>query len=38
MTKVTVLFSSRATIGYVDILRKEVSINQGFKSMVCNNE
>ncbi|MCO5382141.1 MAG: restriction endonuclease subunit S [Methanosarcina barkeri] len=32
----TVLFSSRAPIGYVAIAKNEVSTNQGFKSIVCN--
>lgn len=31
-----VLFSSRAPIGYVAIAKNEVSTNQGFKSIVCN--
>lgn len=30
----TVLFSSRAPIGYIAIARNEVSTNQGFKSIV----
>lgn len=32
----TVLFSSRAPIGYVAIAQQEVCTNQGFKSIVCN--
>lgn len=32
----TVLFSSRAPIGYVAIAGKELCTNQGFKSFVCN--
>ncbi len=32
----TVLFTSRAPIGYVAIAKKEVSTNQGFKSIICN--
>lgn len=34
MPKGTVLFSSRAPIGYIAIAGKEVSTNQGFKSIV----
>jgi len=34
MPKGTVLFSSRAPIGYIAIAKKEVSTNQGFKSVV----
>lgn len=34
MPKNTVLFSSRAPIGYLAISRKEVTTNQGFKSFV----
>lgn len=34
----TVLFSSRAPIGYVAIAGKELCTNQGFKSFVCNGE
>ena len=33
--KGTVLFSSRAPIGYVAIAANEISTNQGFKSFVC---
>ncbi len=36
MPKGTVLFSSRAPIGYVAIAKNEISTNQGFKSIVCN--
>ncbi|MFA6815011.1 MAG: restriction endonuclease subunit S [Parabacteroides sp.] len=36
LSKGTVLFSSRAPIGYVAIAGKDVSTNQGFKSIVCN--
>lgn len=36
MPKGTVLFSSRAPIGYIAIAGKEVSTNQGFKSLVPN--
>ena len=32
----TVLFSSRAPIGYVAIAKNEICTNQGFKSLVCN--
>lgn len=31
----TVLFSSRAPIGYVAIAQQEVSTNQGFKNIIC---
>lgn len=31
----TILFSSRAPIGYVAIAKQEVSTNQGFKNIVC---
>ena len=34
----TVLFSSRAPIGYVAIANQEVCTNQGFKSVVPNND
>ena len=34
----TVLFSSRAPIGYVAVAGKELCTNQGFKSFVCNEE
>lgn len=34
----TVLFSSRAPIGYVAIAQQEVCTNQGFKSIVCNKD
>lgn len=36
MPEGTVLFSSRAPIGYVAIAKNEISTNQGFKSIVCN--
>lgn len=36
LPKGTVLFSSRAPIGYVAIAQQEVCTNQGFKSIVCN--
>lgn len=32
----TVLFTSRAPIGYVAIAENQISTNQGFKSLVCN--
>ncbi len=35
LPKGTILFSSRAPIGYVAIAEKEVCTNQGFKSLVC---
>lgn len=38
LPKGTVLFSSRAPIGYVAIAEQEVCTNQGFKSIVCNAE
>ena len=34
----TVLFTSRAPIGYVAIAKNEISTNQGFKSLICNKE
>ncbi|MGX7376285.1 restriction endonuclease subunit S [Carnobacterium maltaromaticum] len=36
--KNSILFSSRAPIGYVAIAKNEVCTNQGFKSLVPNNE
>ncbi len=36
MPKGTVLFTSRAPIGYVTIAKNEVCTNQGFKSIICN--
>lgn len=36
LPKGTVLFSSRAPIGYVAVAGKELCTNQGFKSFVCN--
>ena len=36
LPKGTVLFSSRAPIGYVAIAKKELCTNQGFKNIVCN--
>ncbi len=36
LPKGTVLFSSRAPIGYVAIAKNELCTNQGFKSVVCN--
>lgn len=38
MKKGTVLFSSRAPIGYIVIAENTVTTNQGFKSIVCNEE
>lgn len=35
MPKNTVLLSSRAPIGYVAIASKELTTNQGFKSLIC---
>lgn len=36
LPKNTVLFSSRAPIGYVAIAGNELTTNQGFKSIICN--
>lgn len=38
MPKGTVLFSSRAPIGYIAIAENEISTNQGFKSLVPKNK
>lgn len=38
MPKNTVLLSSRAPIGYVALARNEICTNQGFKSVVCDEE
>jgi type I restriction enzyme S subunit len=38
MPKGTVLFSSRAPIGYLAIANKELCTNQGFKSVIPNND
>jgi type I restriction enzyme S subunit len=38
LPKGTVLFSSRAPIGYVAIAGKDLTTNQGFKSIICNDE
>lgn len=38
MPKGTVLFTSRAPIGYVGIANTEVSTNQGFKNIIVNKE
>lgn len=38
LPKGTVLFSSRAPIGYVAIAENDVATNQGFKSIICNKE
>lgn len=38
MPKGTVLFTSRAPIGYVGIADREVSTNQGFKNIIANKE
>lgn len=35
LPKNTILFSSRAPIGYVAIAKKELTTNQGFKNIVC---
>ncbi len=37
LPKDTVLFTSRAPIGYIAIAKNEISTNQGFKSFVCSN-
>lgn len=34
----SILFSSRAPIGYIAIAANEVTTNQGFKNIVCNEE
>ncbi|MGN0027091.1 MAG: restriction endonuclease subunit S [Clostridium sp.] len=36
MSKGTVFFSSRAPIGYIVISENDITTNQGFKSIVCN--
>ena len=36
LPKGSVLFTSRAPIGYVAIAKNKVSTNQGFKSLICN--
>lgn len=36
MPEGTVLFTSRAPIGYVAIAKNEISTNQGFKNIICN--
>lgn len=38
MPEGTVLFSSRAPIGYVAIAKNKISTNQGFKSVICNDK
>ncbi|MCC7553313.1 MAG: restriction endonuclease subunit S [Methanobacteriaceae archaeon] len=38
LPKNTVLLTSRAPIGYVAIANNELSTNQGFKSVVCDNQ
>lgn len=38
MPKNTILLSSRAPVGYVAIAHNEISTNQGFKSVICNEE
>ena len=38
LPKGTVLFTSRAPIGYVAIARNEVTTNQGFKSIIVDDE
>lgn len=36
--KNSILFTSRAPIGYIAIAGKEMCTNQGFKSIICNNK
>lgn len=36
MPEGTILFTSRAPIGYVAIAKNKISTNQGFKSIICN--
>ncbi len=38
LPKHTILFSSRAPIGYVVIAENEITTNQGFKNLVCDEE
>ncbi|MCI4626018.1 MAG: restriction endonuclease subunit S [Candidatus Magnetoovum sp. WYHC-5] len=38
LSKNTILFSSRAPIGYVVIAKNELTTNQGFKNIVCDEE
>jgi type I restriction enzyme S subunit len=38
LPKKTILFSSRAPIGYIAIAKKEVTTSQGFKSLILNDE
>uniref|UniRef100_UPI001589A6CD restriction endonuclease subunit S n=1 Tax=Piscibacillus halophilus TaxID=571933 RepID=UPI001589A6CD len=38
LPKNSVLFSSRAPIGYVALAGKEMATNQGFKSVVCDDD
>ena len=38
MPKNSILFTSRAPIGYIAIAEKELCTNQGFKSFVCNEQ
>jgi type I restriction enzyme S subunit len=38
LPKHTILFSSRAPIGYVVIAENEITTNQGFKNLICNEE
>lgn len=38
LPKKTILFSSRAPIGYIAIAKTEVTTNQGFKSLILNDE
>lgn len=38
LPKHTILFSSRAPIGYVVIAKNEISTNQGFKNLICDEQ
>ena len=38
LPKHTILFSSRAPIGYVVIADNEITTNQGFKNLICDEE
>ncbi len=38
LPKGTILFTSRAPIGYIAIAGKELCTNQGFKSLICKKE
>jgi type I restriction enzyme, S subunit len=38
MPENTVLFTSRAPIGYIAISNNQITTNQGFKNIICDNE